>query len=238
MVSADTRNVTTYRKAFWIAVGITLAAWILPFGSFVIYPFSLLAVWAHELGHGLAALIAGGAFHHLVISPGLGGVAATTSHSALASAMVALGGLIGAPLLGAIVTYVGWRSGRSRAILTALAACMVLSVIVWVRNLFGIVSLSLLAVGLGLLALRGAEKQRFVVVQLIGIQLGLSAMRGLDYLFSSQAKVGGLVLPSDVSAIAGAIGGPFWVWGALIAGINLGLLYLAYRLSVRRLRQT
>jgi len=237
MTEHPQQQLRSYRRAFWTAVVITVAAWLIPFGGLVIYPFSLLATWAHEMGHGLTALIAGGRFQQLEVLPGLSGLALTAVSGAGAQAAVSAGGLIGAPLLGALVVAVGPRAGWSRGILAGLAVALVTSVAIWVRNPFGVVAVSLAAVGVGLAAWRFTPWRRFVLVQLIGVQLSLSALRNWEYLFMADAKIGGRIIPSDVSAIGRAVGGPYWLWGALILILNLALLYGAYRLVLRRLRR-
>jgi hypothetical protein len=235
--AAPTDEARSYRRAFWTAVAITVAAWLLPFGSFVIYPFSVLATWAHELGHGLAALASGGRFLKLEIFPGLSGMATTATASDAARALTAAGGLVGAPLLGAAVVALGVKRSWSRAMLCAIAAALALSVALVVRNPFGVVILVALGALAVAAALKLSEWKRFVGVQLVGIQLALSALRSWDYLFMADAKIGGQIIPSDVSSIARALGGPYWLWGLGVLALNLGLLYTAYRLVLRRLRR-
>lgn len=224
-----------YRWAFWAAVVITVAAWLLPFGNLAIYPFSMLATWAHEMGHGMAALVVGGRFERLQLFADLSGMATTASSGAVSQALVAAGGLIGAPLLGAVVIALGVRQAWSRGILLSLSAVMVLSVLFWVRNLYGVVSLLLFGAGAALAGLKLGPRPRFVVVQLVGIQLSLSLLRGWQYLFSAEADMGWGSLPSDVSLISQALFGPHWLWGGLLLVFNLMLLYGAYRLALRRL---
>jgi hypothetical protein len=227
----------TYRRAFWAAVAITVAAWLLPFGGLAIYPFSLLSTWAHEMGHGLAALCTGGSFIKLEVFPGLSGLAITATSSDGARAFVAAGGLIGAPLLGAAIVALGFRSSWARGLLWGMAGALVLSVAIWVRNPFGVVALPLLAAAVAFAGWKLKPSRRFIAVQLVGVQLALSAFRGLDYLFMADAKVGGRIMQSDVSSIAKALGGPYWLWGVLIMVFNLSVLYGAYRLVQRRLRK-
>ena len=90
--------------------------------------------------------------------------------------------------------------------------------------------------GAGAVAWRFGRWRCFVAVQLVGIQLGLSALRTWRYLFTDQATINGSQMPSDVGLISDAIGGPYWMWGALILIFNLAILYGAYRLVLRRLR--
>jgi MFS family permease len=233
----DPKAQRSYRRAFWIAVIITVAAWLLPFGGLAIYPFSLLATWAHELGHGLGALISGGTFQRLEIFPGLSGLATTTSSGGAAQALVSVSGLVGAPLLGALVVAVGPRAGWARWILAAMAAVLAASVALWVRNPFGVIAVLALAAGCGLGAWRLTPWRQFILVQLVGIQLALSALRNWSYLFVDDVRIGGRLMPSDVGAVARVVGGPYWVWGALVLCFNLAVLYGAYRLALRYMRR-
>lgn len=150
---------------------------------------------------------------------------------------MAAGGLIGPPILGALVVAVGPRIRFARAILYALGGVLLLSVMLWVRNPFGVIALSLLAIGAGAVAWRFGAWRCFVAVQLVGIQLSLSALRNWRYLFTDHATIDGTQLPSDVGLISKAIGAPYWLWGALILAFNLAILYGAYRLVLRRLRR-
>lgn len=233
--AAESRS--SYQIAFWLAVAITLAAWFVPYGQWAIYPFSMLATWAHEMGHGLTALLVGESFYKLEIFSSLGGLASTSRSSALANAMVSAGGLVGAPILGAVVVALGPRRVLARVILAVLAAALILSVVLWVRNPFGMVAVSVVGGALLLAAWRLKGYWRFVLVQFIGIQVALSALRGWRYLFTAQANVGGRSLPSDVSSIANALGGSYWMWGILLTAFNLAVLYFAYRLALRQMRR-
>ncbi|MCA9664918.1 MAG: M50 family metallopeptidase [Myxococcales bacterium] len=228
---------TSYKRAFWGAVIVTLVLWIIPFGGLVIYPFSLLATWAHELGHGITALITGGSFHGLELTAGLGGLAATKPAGAASSALISVGGLVGAPILGAIIVALGARERLARVMLVGLAGLLVISVALWVKNGFGIVACIAIAAGLGVGAFKLSARRRFMLVQLLGIQLSLSALRNWQYLFMQQAGVGSKILPSDVANIQKAIGGHYLLWGVLIFLFNSAVLYGAYRLARRHLRR-
>ena len=47
---------------------VTAIMWQIPIGNYILYPFSILATWFHEMGHGLMALMLGGQFQKLEIS--------------------------------------------------------------------------------------------------------------------------------------------------------------------------
>ncbi|MCU1281119.1 MAG: hypothetical protein JWM53_4665, partial [bacterium] len=88
------------RRALVFAVAI---AWLLehvvPFGRLLLCPFTLLATWVHETGHGLAALATGGQFVRLVIFADASGFAESRVSSPAATAIMCLGGLWAPPLV-------------------------------------------------------------------------------------------------------------------------------------------
>ena len=100
-----------YALTFWGAVALTVSLWFIPFGSLLIWPFSFLATWAHEMGHGIAGILVGGTFDKLEIYEFGGGRAYITGvpGGGGQSALISMGGLIGAPLLGAMFVGLGAR---------------------------------------------------------------------------------------------------------------------------------
>ena len=90
-------------------VGIAIATvllWQVPVGNLLLYPFSLLATWFHEMGHGLAAAALGADFERLVIYPDGSGYALYTSPAdtmAITHALIAAAGLVGPSLAGAML---------------------------------------------------------------------------------------------------------------------------------------
>ena len=47
----------------------SILLWQTAFGSFLLYPFTILATWFHEMGHGIAAMLTGSDFERLLIFP-------------------------------------------------------------------------------------------------------------------------------------------------------------------------
>ena len=47
---------------------ITFVVWQIPLvGRFILYPFTILGTWFHEMGHGVTAMLMGGSFEQLEI---------------------------------------------------------------------------------------------------------------------------------------------------------------------------
>ena len=114
---------------------------------------------------------------------------------------------MGAPLLGAGIIALGPRARLSRVILIGLGVTLLLLTRIWVRNLYGLGSCLVLSAAVILTGWRLAQDHRFFLVQLLGIQLTLSALRGWRGFFVSSAHIGGRDMPSDTASIGHALGG-------------------------------
>lgn len=217
--------------AFLGAVALSIGLNFVPFGRHALYPFALMATWAHEMGHGLTALLVGGSFEHLELYSNLGGVAFTWRPDGLRAAAVSAGGLLGPAVLGGFVVVLGARQATARRVLAVLGVALALSLLLWVRNLFGMLGVGLLAAGTLALARWGGEAPRLVVTQLVGIQLCLGSLSSFDYMFTREFQRGGTTMASDTQAIAQQLLLPYWVWGALIAAASLLILAVAFWLA-------
>lgn len=204
---------------------------LVPMGRLLLYPFTLLSTWVHEMGHGVTALLCGGRFERLDIFADASGLALSAVVPGFRQALVAAGGLLGPPLIGALCLLLARRA--SRLVLYALAAALLLSLPLWVRTSVGWLSVGGLGLVMGLLARALSDGGRIFVVQLIGLLLALDTLARGDYLFMGSARVGGSMRPSDVAGIAQVMGGPVVMWGGVIAVLS-ALLLLVGLYSVLR----
>jgi hypothetical protein len=116
------------------ALLVFVVARIVPFGSLVLYPFTLLATWVHEMGHGLTALALGGRFRELEIFANASGLAYTQVPVGPKDALVCLGGLLAPPLWGALILGLCHGPKRARVLFAVLSGLITLSVAIWVRS--------------------------------------------------------------------------------------------------------
>ena len=207
-----------------IAAIVTVVAWQFYYGRLAMYPFTLLATYAHEMGHGLTALLVGGDFARLEMQPDGSGVAHWSgSVGRIARGLVSAGGLVGPSVAGAILLAVSRNHKRAKWILLGLGVVMLLTVVIWTRGLFApIFVLATAAVVIGVARLfpdRGAP----LLLQLIGVQLCIAVFRDVDYMFSESAGPGKL---SDTAAMAEALFLPYWFWGTLTAAFSFVVLAL------------
>src|SRR4051812_13031598 len=89
------------RERVALLLGIALASivlWQTMLGSLLLYPFTILATWFHEMGHGIAAMLRGRGFERLLIFADGSGFAVSLSPAdgyRLTDALVAASGPLG-----------------------------------------------------------------------------------------------------------------------------------------------
>jgi hypothetical protein len=215
---------STRRTLIAAAAVIWLLEHVVPFGSLILYPLTLMTTWVHEMGHGLAGLLLGGSFEHLEINWDASGVA-LASAPGWRDAIVCAAGMLAPPLVGAVLLWLSRGPRRAQLALFTLAALMAVSVVVWVRSTAGLVAVPLVAAATALFVWRGSPGERVWFAQLLAVTLALDTVgRMIPYALSSTANVGGSESRSDVAGIADVLGGPYFFWGLLIIAVALAFL--------------
>ena len=232
-------NTSVDRIGIWWLIGAAVATvvlWQVPYGHYILYPFSILATWFHEMGHGLAAILLGGDFRKLEIFANGSGRATYTYDSRLflgsiGRAIVAAAGLLGPPIAGAILILAS-RSFKTASIsLKILGGFLLFSVLIWVRSLFGIVAILLLGLIILGIGIKGNRWFQGFSIQFLGVQACVSTYNQLDYLFSPTAGPLGV---SDTGQIQQQLLLPYWFWGGLIAIASLVILIQSLRIAYKQ----
>lgn len=223
--------------AFVGAVAASVILPRLPYGRELLYPFSLLGTWAHEMGHGLTAEILGGGFEELELYRNLGGVAFTRTSSGFRHALVSFGGLLGPAFGGAIMVWFGARVRTARWVLAALVVGIGLSLLLYIRNGFGFMAMTAIGAVLGAIAWFGPNVVKILLTQFIGVQFAMSSWGTLDYMFTKDFRRDGQTFNSDTQNIAEELLLPYWFWGGLSAVLSALILAAAFWFAwVRPLR--
>ncbi|OGB33623.1 MAG: hypothetical protein A3F78_01955 [Burkholderiales bacterium RIFCSPLOWO2_12_FULL_61_40] len=213
------------RTLLILSTAATVLIWQLPYGRQVLYPLTLLATFAHEMGHGLTALLLGAQFDQLLLHADGSGMAVWHGNPGrIATALIAAGGLVGPTVAGVTVLLLSRSPRFARAVLATLALLITVSVVLWSRNAFGAVFLLALAATLAVAARVLPDTAAAFLLHLIAATLCLSWFTDLDYMFSAQAVVGGVVQPSDSAVIAQALWLPYWFWGGVVAVFSLAVV--------------
>jgi len=214
----------------------TSLIWQLPIGNYLLYPFSILATWFHEMGHGLAALLLGGNFQQLQIFPSGSGFAIHSGNlflGPIGRAIVAAAGPMAPPITGGLIILASRRWRTTPLALLLLGGALILSTLIWVRSLFGVVAIPLLGILVLAVALYAPRWMQIFAVQLLGVQACISTYHQMDYLFTRQAVIGGQSMLSDSGQIAQNLLLPYWFWGGLMAIASLIILVQSLRSAYR-----
>ena len=206
-----------------LPLGIAAAALVL-WDTFVVYPFRIFVVFLHEISHGLAAVVTGGAIESIYLSVDEGGVCRTRGGWPF---LILNAGYLGSLFWGATFLVLGERRTRSRTVVAVIGVFTLVVTLFYVRTLFGF-SYGLLAGG-ALMAvaakLRPAVSE--VLLAAIGATSALYAVWDIasDVLFRHSHE-------SDAAALAALTGIPAIVWGALWIAVSVGVLgYVVKRLA-------
>ncbi|MBD2135557.1 M50 family metallopeptidase [Sphaerospermopsis sp. FACHB-1094] len=211
----------------------TAVLWQFPAGDYILYPFTILATWFHEMGHGLMALILGGNFHKLQIFNNGSGVATYSMRSTLAPlapALVAAAGPMGPPIAGAALILASRSFKAASLSLKILGVFLLFSALVWVRSLFGLIAVPLLGLIILAVALQTPRWVQGFAIQFLGVQACVSTYHQLNYLFSYSAGSLGL---SDTAQMQRYLLLPYWFWGALMAVASVVILVQSLRVAYR-----
>jgi hypothetical protein len=223
------------RIALILSILITVALYVLPWGHTIGYPLVLLSTIAHEVGHGIAALMMGGEFRSLQVFADASGVAHHAgNHGPLASAFISAGGLVGPSIVAAGLFGVGRYERLARPTLGMIGVFLLMLDLLVVRNTFGFLFIGAVGVVALGLASRASKGMAQVAVVFVATQLALSVYSRSDYLFTDVAQTGAGPMPSDVAHMADALFLPYWFWGGAcglfsMAVLGLGLLWFLRR---------
>jgi hypothetical protein len=202
--------------------------WQTTFGSFLLYPFTILATWFHEMGHGLAALLTGNSFEKLLIFPDGSGLALSSRDPdgfSLTDAFISAGGPLGPALAGAGLILASRHKDTTKSALLVLGLSL--------RSPTGWIVLPIMGVLIVALAVRGSATHQRIAIQILGVQAAISVWQQFDYLFSAGGVIEGQSMRSDTSAIADALFFPYWFWGSALSGITVALLWGSLRRALR-----
>jgi hypothetical protein len=229
-----------------IALLASLLLWNLPFGGVLLYPFKLFATWLHEMTHGLAMILTGAGFDHIVIYRDTSGLAyAYTSVGAFGTAVIAAAGYMGTPLWGAVLLVVTPDARASRRALLVLSGLLVGTTILVIApspngDTFGQWAAPAMGAGIALCGLIVPDRWRVLVAHFIAVQACVNALLDIRVLLRpSQVVDGKSAGLSDAHNMAANTFGTtetwaVWTWAIVWLVWSLLVLFLALRISGSR----
>jgi hypothetical protein len=203
----------------WVAVAVSLAASLTPWARVLLYPFRLFTTWVHECGHALMAVLVGGRVMSITIGPdGSGLTESVIPVGRITAGLVASAGYLGAAIVGCLLLAATRIEKRAHLILAGLGACMLATLVVWMRNPFG--AAVVLAWGATLIALarRGIGDVAHFLVSLLAIQVALNSVYDIRVLFQIDRG------PSDAATMARLFLLPPGLWAAAWMLVSVAML--------------
>jgi len=208
---------------FW---GLCFVVYMLLQFPLVRIPIVFLSTWIHELGHGMGAVFTGGRFLELTIyPPNLSGTALTAKSTNFQHLSVLFLGLLAPSLLGVVMIFLTRGLSWYRVSLILLTVLLVLSQI-WAADMFTRLTLAMAAIILGGMAWKMPSSWLVYITQILAIALCLDALTDFSYFFMGGGVINGVVMQSDTAKIGGILGGPHWLWGAVITLLSIIILVM------------
>jgi hypothetical protein len=192
---------------FWVAVAVSLVVSLTPWSQFLLYPFRLFTTWVHECGHALMTVLVGGRVTSITIQPDTSGLTRSlVPVGRVARGLVASSGYLGAAVVGCLLMAATRVEKWSHIILMSIGAFMLLTLVFWMRNLFGFAVVLAWAVALITLARRGIANARRFLLSLLAVQVALNSVYDIRILFLIDRG------RSDAATMAQLFLLPSWVW--------------------------
>lgn len=219
---------------------ITIVLWNFPFGYYILYPFTILGTWFHEMAHGLTAILMGADFNRLQLFPNGSGVAQFSYSSLflgrLGSAIIAGAGPIGPTIAGVLFLLSSLNQKATKIVLIILSLFLFISFLVWVRPIFSIGALIVLLFGLltAFIALKSKPEIQELFLQFLGVQSFASVYMSIGYLFSSGGDISGSSFSSDTQVIAENLLLPYWFWAALLLAFSAYMFYFSMKKIIKK----
>jgi hypothetical protein len=203
----------------WVAVMLSLGLSLTPWGTVPLYPFKLFTTWAHECGHALMTVLVGGSVSSIMIEADTSGVTRSLVPAGrIARGLVASSGYLGASLVGCLLMAATRVERRARAIVWAVGALMLFTLVIWMRNVFGVMVVLAWGAALTTLARTASGHVSRFVLSLLAIQVALDSVYDIRILF----HVGGG--HSDAETMAGLFLLPAWLWAGAWMIISVSML--------------
>jgi hypothetical protein len=204
---------------FWAAAAMSLVVSLTPWAQFLLYPFKLFTTWVHESGHAVMTVLVGGRVTSITIQPDASGLTRSLiPASRVARGLVASSGYLGAAVVGCLLMASTRVEKWARVILLTLGAFLLLTLVLWMRNLFGVGVVLAWGLALITLAQKGVANALRFFLSLLAIQVALNAVYDIRALFLIDRN------QSDAATMARLFLLPPWVWATTWMLISVAML--------------
>lgn len=226
-----------------VAAAISVVLWFIPFAEVVTYPFRIFVTFIHEGGHALAALLTGNTVASLSVATNASGETYTTQGGLFSQMFISSAGYVGSMAFGALLLVLIRKAIAARIVLLGSAVFIfaltiiyglfkpLFSVSAWSGIPFTLLSGTILAVGLVLVARFASARVATFFVSFLAVQCVLNALFDLKTVFFLSSPFATSV-PTDAVNMAHATGIPALLWAVIWIALALGILWFAMRMYV------
>jgi hypothetical protein len=220
MRTAAPLQTTPQRSDLLFLIGVTVLSWLF-WDSLFLWPFRLLVVTFHELGHALAALLTGGSVAGLQVSFNEGGLTLTRGGIHF---LILNGGYLGSAAFGLGLLMATRKEGRGKILSALLGLVLLGTALLWVPIFsFGFLYVSVAGFAFLWVSRRLSGYVADRAVRAIGLFSVLYA------LFDIRSDVFGGSGVSDAVMLAQLTGVPALLWGGLWLIVCLVTLWQSRR---------
>lgn len=210
-------------------MAVSLLVSLTPWAQFLLYPFKLFTTWVHESGHAVMTVLVGGRVTSIAIEPDTSGLTRSIAPMGRAArGLVASAGYLGAAVVGCLLIASLRVEKWARVILLSLGALMLLTLVLWMRNVFGAVVVLAWGVALITLARKGVTSALRFFLSLLAIQVALNAVYDIRVLFLINRS------QSDAATMARLFLLPSWVWATTWMIISIVMLGATFWMTRQR----
>jgi hypothetical protein len=203
----------------WVAVAVSLIASLTPWAQFLLYPFTLFTTWVHECGHAVATLLVGGRVTSITIQPDTSGLTLSIVPAGrIARGIVASAGYLGAAAVGCLLMAATRVEKWAHVILLGLGVCMLVTLVLWMRNLFGAIVVLAWGITLVTFARHGVAGAVRFFLSLLALQVALNSVYDIRVLFLIGRG------QSDAATMASLFLLPSWVWATTWMLMSIAML--------------
>ena len=206
-------------------IGLTVWLW----STLALYPIKLFVVLLHEISHGIAALLTGGEILIIEVNERIGGYCQYRGGNQL---IVASAGYLGSLVWGGVILVVASRTDYSRQLSTILSAVLIVVTLLWIRNTFGVLYTTGVAVALFVLGRFLPSVLVRILMQFLGTA---SCLYVIVDIYEDVVRVYQAGSDADTLSRLTGINALFWgiIWALVAIVMILYSFYLAGQASDR-----
>jgi hypothetical protein len=197
-------------------------------GRQLLYPFTILGTWFHEMSHGLMAMLNGGNFEKLEIFSDGSGVATSSGDlffGRISRALVALAGPLGPTAFGYLFFRIAKNEKAINYGLWFLSLLMILSLFIWIRSIYGLVVIGAMSGLILYVSFQANKTLKEGTVLFLGLQACISVYLSLGYILTEEVAIGNQVMKSDTGVVEEMLFLPHYIWGIVIIFISIYVIF-------------